>query len=242
MDTVDIIKDIVATLSFTILVDNVVDNLDGTYTVNVKKDADTTKHTYHLTATKQTVTLDGKKYKVIEIVPDVSILIREVTTGAGAPTITTFPVPAPFFHHGTLIEVNAEIGKVRHSKDKFPMVYLLETFSEDFTNAEDNDNVIDRTATVRLFCLDISKNKDFTIDNRLNFVIRPMQNLAKEIIDAFNKSKLIGKFDSFGITTVPFFGIIETNKGVTEQFFDDICSGADLTISLPIEVDLTCNF
>jgi len=240
MDTVDIIKDIVAALSFTILVDNIVDNSDGTYTVNVKKDADTIKRTYHLTATNQTVTLDSKDYKVIEIVPDVSILIKEKVAGA-APVITTFPVPAPFFHHGTLVEVNAEIGKVGHSKDKFPMVYLLEVFTEDFTNAKDNDSVIDRTATVRLFCLDISKNKDFTIDNRLNFVIRPMQNLAKEIIDAFNNSKLIGKFDSFGIATVPFFGIIDANKGVTEQFFDDICSGADLTISLPIEIDLTCN-
>ncbi len=241
MDTITIIKDIVATLSFTIIVDNIVDNSDGTFTINVKEEADCSKHTYHLTGTNQLITLDSKKYKIKSVVPDVSILIKEVTTGAGAPSITTFPVAAPFFRHGTLIEVDSEIGKVKNSNDKFPMIYVLERFTEDFTNAVDNDNLIDRTATVQMFALDISKLKDWLIEDRYNNVIRPMQNLVSELITAFNSSKLIGKFDSFGVTTVPFFGIFNADKGVTEQLFSDICSGAELNIALPIEVDLTCN-
>lgn len=240
MTTIEIIESLSDGLSFTIPVDNIVDNSDGTYDINVDC-VEGKKRTYHVSVSDCAITLDSKQYKVVSVDNDSMIVIKELSSGAGAPSITEFPVSAPHFFAGTTVEVNADIGKIRKETDKFPMLFMIKRFSESFNNIERIDSIIDRTASIKIFALQTAKSQDWDAAQLEKFIEQPMRNLLKELIDAFNLSEKIGTFESYTITSVPFFGIFNENAGETDTIFDEWCGGAELNINLPIERDLNCD-
>lgn len=230
MSTIDIIRDIVQSLSFDIPVESIVDNGDGTYDINVC-------NTYHQSANNCTIQLDSKNYSVTGVETDKKIVIKEVDPGSGAPSITVYPLAAPKFFHGTLFDTNNELIKITKTSEKLPMVYLFEKFQEN--KDRDRASIIDRTAVLRLFCMDNAKYGQWNTGDHYNNVIDSMANLVKELDEAFIDSSEIGKYDAF--TTVNWVNLgVDTSNGQPERTIEDFLSGVEMRISLPILIETDC--
>ena len=91
-NTVDIIKRVVAAIDNTFKVSSIIDNSDGTYTLE-------TCDTLHLQENFPLV-IDGNDYLVNEVVADTSITIA----GSVLPTATSFEIYPPVYFHGTVIK------------------------------------------------------------------------------------------------------------------------------------------
>lgn len=232
MTTVDIVRAIVAGLSYEIPVNSIDDLGGGLYQINVC-------NTYHQSAVKALIELDGKKYKITEVINNQSIKIQAQFTPASAPGITVFPLAAPKFFHGTAIDVNNEQVRVKDANQKLPMVYLYEEFRETYN--DDPGNAIDRIADLTLYLMDQADYKNWITDDHYDNVVGAMKNLAIELINAFRNSVLIGKFDSTHTETIKVnFGVFTVN-GNEQQFLDSYMSGIEMRLSLPIEKQMACD-
>ena len=96
MLTVDFIESIVNQMTPTIEIESVVDNGDGTQTLTVCKTYWMRKH--------MVVTIDGSEYKISSFVKDESITIPD----SPAVTASEFTLQAPYYFHGTPMQVNNE--------------------------------------------------------------------------------------------------------------------------------------
>jgi hypothetical protein len=100
VETWKIVEDLVNSMSFELSgVGAWVDNLNGTYTLNLCK-------TYWL-ETQTEIIVDSVTYIVTSVVNDESITV----SGTSIPTLTTFNIDAPTFYSGTIKQTNQELGQ-----------------------------------------------------------------------------------------------------------------------------------
>lgn len=225
-ETVEIVRDLVNELDFTFVINNAIDNLDGTYTLE-------TCNTYHLQATPNCpITIDGSQYTILEVQSNEYITIK----GASLPVVTEFAVPKPYYFHGTVLKTNEELNRIEFF-NKFPMVYLLEVITDTFFN---EDEAVERESDLRLFFLTSANFQDWKTGDHYKEAILPMRSLAYNFINVLNTSKKISNFAQYSLINRVNFGVYATDKGNTQRIFNDNMSGVELRITLPIKLDYSC--
>ena len=227
-ETVDIVKDLVSSMSFTFVATAMVDN-GGTYTF-------TTCNTYHLQECFE-VTIDGAVFTITDVNKNVSITVKPILDSTPAPTVLTFSIYNPYYFYGTVIQTNLELEQISNSSAKTPMIYLLEVAEDKFFS---NDNQLERESDLRIFFLTQANFVDWKTQDTYENAINPMRSLCYSFIDTLKASKIIGRFNEYRLTNHTKFGVYMTDKGYEQRIFNDNLAGVEMRISLPILQSNTC--
>jgi len=236
-ETVDIVGDLVPLLDYTVDLNAVVDNADGSYTLytcNTKYLRPCSIFTYD--AVEYTVIdnldtedLDGKRF-----IPNEKFTV----TGASLPAVGTITLDPMKYFHGTVIATANELTRKELDTDKFPMFYLLEIIRDNFNNnVEDR---LDRETNIRLFALINTDEENWFTDDHYRLAIIPMRNMTYAFVDLLNDNENIGDIDNYTAINHARFGVYTADKGHTKRIFNDKSSGVELVIDLPIKQGKLC--
>lgn len=227
--TVDIIEDLVSGFNPETQIMDVLDNLNGTFTITVC-------NTLNIRDSSP-FKINGTQYKAKTVDTKLKLITYETVTAPLVNDIVTGSIP--FYFHGTPMATGNEITRILESPNKLPMIYLLEIITDEFDNKP--DSIIDRNSSINLFFLDEANFGDWDTDQHYSEAIVPMMNYAKLFIDYLEDNKNIGIFDSYALTYHAKFGLnIRTNSGHIQNLFPEKLSGVQLAITLPIRKDLVC--
>jgi len=223
VETVDIIRDLVALLRLKVTIDSVTDNANGTYTI-------TTCDTRHI-QTGMPITIDTVDYVVKSFVKDTSFVLE----GDSIVTASSFFLDAPKFWHGSILETNKNLTGILDMNEKVPMVYLRRPYRDSFNEA---DSAIERDSDVTLYflCEDVFKDD---IDKRDIECIYTMRSLLYSFVEMLRRNKYIGEIGSFQVENKEKFGVVNS-KGTEKVLFDTPLSGCELNISIPIKINYQC--
>ncbi len=224
IETVDIIRDLVASLQLRVVIGSVTDNLNGTYTV-------TTKCTRHI-QTGMLISISSIDYVVIAFVRDVSFTV----SGSAVIAVNSFLLPAPKFWHGSILETNKTLTGITDMSEKVPMVYLRRPYRDNF-NRGDSSNERDSDVTIYFLCEDNFAQYD--IDDMDRECIYPMRSLLYSFVEMLKSNSQIGLIESFEVENKERFGVVNS-KGVEKTLFDTPLSGCELSITIPIKKNYQC--
>jgi hypothetical protein len=227
MLTVDFIENIVTSMRPTINIDSVVDNGDGTQTITVC-------NTYWIRK-YLVITIDSIDYKVSSFVQDVSITIPS----AIIVTVSSFVLQAPYYFHGSPMDVNTEHLKIKFSENKYPLIYLVEVLTD---NVYDELDAKDKDMNLRMFFLDSFISKNDEVDGHFINIIKPLNASLDHFVELLRASPITLPF-SFNVTNRVKVGIYTSNKGNTEQIFSDPLDGVEFVGSVTVlkSGDCKCN-
>ena len=228
---VDIISNIVSQLNYTFVIDSVVDNGNGTYTL-------ASENTYYCSKYNK-VTIGGLVYKIEGIVFNVSITVRPFGHSGDPLLETSFELPAPAFFHGTVNSANTEITKsIEIGLETYPIVYLNEILRERFV--ADELSSLERTSPIKLYFLGLTSYGDNLNPDFLEEILKPMSNVETKFFEVLNKDTNIGLLtDDWTRTNIPRFARTNEN-GETELIFSEQLSGLEIEITIPINKCCDC--
>jgi hypothetical protein len=230
-ETVQVIGELIAGWEIPFVIDSVVDNLDGTYTLNVPK-------TYYLQpGNRRELVINLIKYKVTEVVNNTSVTLK----GSVEPPSTTFNLPVPYYFHGTIVQTNSELKKESSLHKKTPMIYLRRPFPETL-NAMDkvDSDIANKADLVFYFLTEANFNEWLTADHD-KYAVVPMRNMIYEFIELLKRNaKYIERLTDYTATDLIKFGLVTTN-GVTAGLFSDNYSGVEMNITLGIKYQCICS-
>jgi VCBS repeat-containing protein len=227
-ETVEILKDLVESITLKVSGKDGaawVDNLDGTYTLEVCK-------TYWFTVGDrfEDSVLLGIYHTITEVVKDTSITISSTML----PTNNEATLPTPLFYNGTIIAGTNELTNIRnHETESRPIIYLLEQFDETYFNEESS---YDRISNLRLFFL-LDSSYSWETPEHYTKVINPIRTLVNYFIDTVIKGNKL--FDSEEIqeidtTTRVRFGVYTSDRGTLVKALNEDYSGIEIRFSLPM--------
>lgn len=221
--TVNIIKDLVALLTFTEeILECSVDLPNSLVTLTV---CDT-----HGLVDKGYIIIGLQEIKVIDVIDSNKIVIA----GTQCPVETELTIPAPNYFHGTIKAVNSELTQIKKAREKTPMVYLYEVLKEK-RNRNPEVNLGRKVDLVMFFLEDDVVKGDLTED-RYEEYIDPMDNLCEDFVDLLEESPIIGDIEDDEYTIIPHSKAGFYNRmGHVENLFSMELSGVELRISLPID-------
>lgn len=230
--TVNIVRDLVASMKFPFTIKSVTDNLDGTYLL-------TTGATHYLQKGSNYVfDINGNDYEILSVVLNTSVLVK----GNEVPVPSTFNLPVPYFFHGTIKQTNMELSQELDMAKKTPMVYLLRPISEPTDAMDLNDPLIEREPNLTLFFLTEADFKNWTTDDFDHEAVEPMWYMANAFIEACKADSGIDKIGTYEISDKIKFANYNLN-GADKILFKDNLSGKELNITLPIRsscCDIDC--
>jgi len=220
---IQILNDLIASTAHTLKVSQVVDNLDGTYTLDVN-------FTYYLNS-QRTITINSVSYRVVSFVLNESITIK----GDSLPVTTSFDIDSPRFLHGTPKKVNGEM--INEKTKSYPFIWLLEFLEADY---DDNFNsAITVVLDLNLFFLTDVYEDNWDINAHYSQAIDPMANEIDFFIRTIQKRRdLFGEIEGHNVTNHVNFGEYIVNKGYDNKILSDNLSGSQLKLSLPYVVDV----
>ena len=223
METYQYISDLVGKITPSITIDSVVDNADGTYTIE-------SCNTYYLREAK-TITIDGNNYKVKSVIKDTSFII----SGSVLPAVDSFALYTPFFFHGTPIAIQKELSAIKQGKNKTP-VFLLHEIVREQNFSRNFESTIEKEVDVQLFIMDTSRFEEWVTNDHYNVCIVPMRSLLELFIDEMVADvKLFDTLEmDYEVIPRANFGIFVTDKGYDKQLYTDYFSGNQLNITLKI--------
>lgn len=233
--SIDIIGEIISSLTFPVIIKQVVNNGNGVHTLSVCD-------MYHAQPGFY-VTIGTKKYLITGITPAVydpcgnstnDVLV--IKGDAANITATTFNMYAPFYFYGTPMAEGTELSQVNQAKDKIPMYWLrLDDFSEKFfENGTENK---EREIKFRLYPLTTSDHEKWVTSQGINFAVNPMHRLAEMFVEKvkamperFDVNELVWDIPA----VYPKFGVISINRGVEKSLWHDKLGGVELSMSLTV--------
>lgn len=218
MLTVDFIEDIVSQMTPTITIDSVVDNGDGTQTLSV---CDTYWIRKYLD-----ITIDGVEYSVSSFVKDTSITIPSTTLV----TVDSFTLTAPYYFHGSPMQVNNEFLIQKQDANKYPLVYLVESLTDSYY---DEENALEKDMGLRIFFLDSFANKNDEVDAHYTNVIVPLNASLNYFVEKLKGSSYTLPF-SYDVINRVKVGIYTTNQGNTSQIFEDPLDGVEFVSTVSV--------
>lgn len=226
-ETFELLKPIVDSIDKVFIMDSIVDNLDGTYTINT---CNTLWATY-----SRTVTINAIDYVIVELVVNQSIKVK----GASIPTGTQFDLYEPYFFHGTVIAQQEEMNNIENSWDKLPMIYLNEITRERFDLEVDSS--IERESECNIFVMVDVNMGDWKTTTHYEQAVRPMRNLAFRLIEAIKNANNVGVLTSFDLLDHARWGVYLSASGHPKKIFADDLSGTQLRINIPFLNSNNCN-
>lgn len=223
----DFIEDIVNCLDFTPEVKAV--SFDGTDT---KYEVCCTGHMHPCSY----VTINGTSYMVKDVVVDQYFTVTGDLTALIDPVII---LSRPFYFHGTYTQTNAEVSRISHGNDKYPMIYLNEPISENF-NCDDSSS-IEREVSIRIFLMDITNYNDWKTDEHHLYAVTPMRHLAEDFVSKLKNSKLV--YDdsvSYRLNSHVKIGEYVRDIPALKSLLNDKLSGVELTLNFSMYKDFSC--
>jgi hypothetical protein len=223
MQTVDFIEDIVNEMTPTITIDSVVDNGDGTQTLNVCD-------TYWIRKYLK-VTIDGTEYEVSSFVKDTSITIPTPLV-----TVDSFTLTAPYYFHGSPMQVNNEHLAIKNDDNKYPLVYLVEALTDSYYDEEDNR---EKDMGLRIFFLDSFASRNDEVDAHYENVLVPLNASLEYFVDLLKGNSYTLPF-SYDVTNRVKVGVYTTNQGNTQEIFSDPLDGIEFVSSPTLMKGYVC--
>jgi len=224
MLTVDFIEDIVDLMTPTITIDSVVDNGDGTQTL-------TTCDTYWIRKYLD-ITIDSVEYAVSSFVKDTSITIPSATLV----TVDSFVLTAPYYFHGSPMQVNNEFLIQKQDANKYPLIYLVESLTD---SHYDEESSLDKDMNLRIFFLDSFANKNDEVDAHYSSVIVPLNASLDYFVDMLKSDSTTLPF-SYDVINRVKVGIYSTNQGNTSQIFEDPLDGVEFVSTVTTLKSTNC--
>lgn len=195
--------------------------------------------TLHLTTKKLITDSFGNLYKITDFLLNEWI---DVVAYNGAPdqfNSETVKCPEICFFSGAPASINNEyIDKETDTRDKTPLIWLLENYEEDFFGRESS---VERKSKFRLFFLDETDEVEWTSKQHHTFVIQPLINLCERFIEIFENDRTFKTIDVF--TKIPRvrLGVYVDNQGNDRKIIDEDFSGIELSASFEKFKTYKCN-
>jgi hypothetical protein len=229
-ETVQVIGDLISSWQLPFVINSIVDNGDGTYTLYVPK-------TYYLQkGNRRKLTINLIDYLVNDVQNNESVTLK----GSVIPPANTFNLPVPYYFNGTIIQTNTELKREQELSKKTPMVFLRRPFEETLDAADINDTDTANSAALTLYFLTESNFKEWLTSDHDKNAIVPMRNMIYEFIEMLKANeKYIDRLTNYQVTDLIKFGLV-TQNGVTAGLFSDNYSGAELNITLGIKYQCIC--
>ena len=224
MLTVDFIEDIVDLMTPTITIDSVVDNGDGTQTL-------TTCDTYWIRKYLD-ITIDSVEYAVSSFVKDTSITIPSATLV----TVDSFVLTAPYYFHGSPMQVNNEFLIQKQDANKYPLIYLVESLTD---SHYDEESSLDKDMNLRIFFLDSFANKNSEVDAHYTNTIVPLNASLDYFVDKLKGNSYTEPF-SYDVINRVKVGVYSTNQGNTSQIFEDPLDGVEFVATVTTLKSTNC--
>lgn len=142
-------------------------------------------------------------------------------------------VPKPSFFHGTPQSVNDQITKheSRNILDFMPFIWLVSGYDYEEHGRESS---IDCTFNGIIRFLSFSDTKRYSNADHNEFVVKPMQNLAKAFGEVVDNDFNFRTRDTFRYRDRVRFGVDATNKGDTRNILDLDCGGIEGQVELDV--------
>lgn len=183
------------------------------------------------------VVVDGLTVTVKSIIVNQSIVFEGFPNAILISTI--IPIPLPYYWHGTLQAVGAEINiDLNNDSDVTPMVYLLEVVRENYNNKK-NEIIGVTSNNVRILFLCQNNFNDWNTDDHYQLAIKPMRNLANAFIKSLEKSSSVGLINGYESIAHAKVGIYDS-KGHSSSLFSMNLSGVELVLNIPFIKDNNC--
>ncbi len=236
-NTIDYIKGIIESLTFTQSISNIITSASETTFETCK--------TYWIFP-KLFITIDGTDYRVLDFEINKSVTIKGVLTGSE----TEYTIAAPNFYRGTPLQASNALHMVSDWKKKLPMAYLIQPVPE-----RKNLNPTEKIGIVAdikiLFML--PGKLDQSIDEQYLTAIQPTDNLVFEWEKAILTDPNIGELEVAIKADRPNYGVWVSkdgkrrtvNKDNIKKLIDEDISGIEYQIDLPFKkqicnIDSTC--
>lgn len=224
-DITDIIRLVVEAMELEITVDNIVDNSDGTFTLE-------TCNTEWVNPF-DVIEVGEVKYEVKSYQIDKSIVIKPAKKINVTPTFTSFTLNAPHFFHGTPIQTNIELVKVDDTRDKTPMVWLVKPIREEFNGF---NRRIERESSLQLFFLDETRPNEWTTQMHHDQVVKPTSRMVDRFLEVVKiNQKTFDRHKGYVRIDRSNFGVFMDKQGYIKGILDDKLSGAEVNIILEIK-------
>lgn len=188
------------------------------------------------------VTIGSVVYKIIAIVPNVSITV----TGSSQPGVVKFNLYIPVFYHGTIEvaenKLNEKVSGSLSSTFKLPAIWLHEPVDE--SNTLGGSYAIARESKCELFFLIDANFSTWSQDDHYDMAIKPMRQLIMAFMTAVEKSRTVNYdlIETYSTYDLPRFGRYTAYSTVKKTMFAQYeMSGTKLGITLPfIRMAETC--
>lgn len=223
--TYKLLKPIIAAIDGTVKIKSVTINSPGNYTLIVCDS---------LWATQGfTITIQGNQFKIIAIVPNVSITI---TGGAIAPIKGSFVLYHPKFYYGTIQSTIQDLDrKVNYNlltSDKLPMIWLHESVDERINL--DSLSAIHTRNSVDLYFMVDANFAQWTNDDHHTYAIDPMRQLCDSFISAMKLTGLVNDhlLEQIDLNEYARWGTT-AKDGQSKKIFNMEMSGIKVKLNIP---------
>ena len=184
--------------------------------------------------TNRKLVIDGVTYTVVSFEHNVSVTLR----GDTIPDVGSHTLANPYFTHGKLKAVNAELSSL-DPVSVIPLIWMFEL--QPRTQPSEIDTIIESTGTVKMFFMATANYQDFTTQQHYLECINPMNNLVNAVKQGIIEHKRSGiVFEGLRMNHAKF----TTGGGATASDENDVLplfiSGIELELTLPITQDLSC--
>lgn len=159
----------------------------------------------------------------------------------------TMTLQPPFYFHGVPYKVNDKLSHISNTRNKLPMIYLMEIVRDRVIT--DELSSIAKESSVKLFFLDEANFAEWDTDQHYSLAITPMNNLLETFIEQLDDTTLIDKDliqDYLAIPHANFGGMprgsgLNNESGHIQSVFNEHTSGMQLDITLPILAGTDCS-
>ena len=228
----DILDELLDEMDITICVDTVTDLGDDIWRLNVCDCGST----LHAVENRTLTSPSGTDYTIISVVHDTSVTIESETE----PATGRWSLPRPAYRHGTPMTISAEIARMQHDINRFPLVWILEVTSEERSTQYDGLSNIEMTPDARIYFLDFADYRSGTADTLFDNPVKPMGNFADRVI---SEGYRLGYWDNpTRATFFPWskFGLNYTNPKTADRYsslsslLPDHTGGVELRLTVPV--------
>ena len=230
---VDLFRTAIEDLGQTISINSVVDNSDGTWTLNVSKTRWLRPYAENWSRSTK-VTIGSTDYNITSLIYNTSITL---TTMDDLSSASSFTIQAPLYINGTQLSAMKDRDAIDKKWTGYPFVWLVEPFIAD--ESKDKRSIIASTPDLTMLFLDGDNANDWSTADRYEKVINPMD----EIVEAFYQKIIttratFGKVTSWKVIRHAKFGK-QAENGHIHSIINEKTSGVELRFS--VEILKKCN-
>lgn len=234
-NVVDIIGDVVESLTQTIAVDSV-EAVGNTFVFSVSRTYWARPHTQNSLATN--VVIDGITYHIHEMVYNESITVHKYDQ-VDLSDITELTLAAPIYINGTRRAVNKE-RRGLNSPVSCPFVWLVEPFVA--SENPDIMSIVESEPDLTVVFLDNNMQDDWTTADHYEKVITPMMELAAAFKAKVRETRgVFGKIRRWDAVSRAVYGV-ESANGAISSILNERTSGVEVRFTVEILKSFnTCN-